>query len=63
MMSECAFDEGKRKCHALTEKNCVCCRFRKTAEEVDEGRKKARKRIASLPDEQQDHIKKKYKKF
>ncbi len=62
-MSECAFDGGKRKCHALSVKNCVCCHFRKTEDEVEEGRKKARKRIASLPDEQQDRINKKYKGF
>ena len=61
--SDCAFDEGKRKCHALTEKNCICCHFRKTTEEVEEGQKKANKRIASLPDEQRDRINKKYKGF
>lgn len=55
----CVFDFG-RKCVALTEKKCKDCRFRKTQKELKEGRKKAKKRIASLPEEQQTYIREKY---
>lgn len=47
-MSNCAFELNKRSCSALTKKQCVGCHFRKTAEELEAGRKKARERIASL---------------
>ena len=59
-MHECAFDLGK-KCFALTEKQCKGCKFRKTNEELAEGREKARRRIESLPIMERNHIKNKYK--
>lgn len=55
----CVFDHGI-KCVALTEKCCEDCRFRKTKKEVEESRKKVKKRINSLPEEQQRYIREKY---
>ena len=57
---ECAFDKDTF-CSALTEKRCVGCSFRKTREELDAGREKADDRIAALPEEQQEHIRFKYR--
>ena len=48
-------------CSALKEKNCEGCRFRKTPEELEAGRKKAEARIKTLPLKVQVHIKEKYK--
>lgn len=59
-MEGCAFDLGKRG-YALTEKQCVGCKFRKTNKELEEGRETARKRIASLPIVDRAYIKNKYK--
>lgn len=56
---ECAFDKNTF-CAALTEKRCNGCSFRKTREELDAGRERADDRIATLPEEQQEHIRKKY---
>ena len=47
-MNNCAFDNGN-KCIALCKKQCVGCTFRKTEEEVQEGRRKAKERIKRLP--------------
>lgn len=55
----CVFDHGI-KCVALTEKRCEDCRFRKTKKEAEAGRKKAKKRINSLPEEHQKYIREKY---
>jgi hypothetical protein len=55
---KCAFDRIYQ-CAALTHKECVGCRFRKTQEELDEGRERAEDRIMSLPDDVQDRIAKK----
>ena len=57
---KCAFDRTTF-CIALTEKNCVGCAFHKTPEELDEGRERAYDRICNLPEEQQEHIAKKYR--
>lgn len=57
---KCAFDRIYQ-CAALTHKECVGCRFRKTQEELDEGRERAEDRIMSLPDDVQDRIAKKYR--
>lgn len=57
---KCAFDRGTF-CTALSEKDCRGCAFRKTTEELYEGRERAYDRICSLPDELQDHIREKYK--
>ena len=59
---KCAFDRTVY-CIALNEKQCRGCAFRKTHEELDAGREKADDRIASLPDEQQEYIRKKYRVF
>ena len=55
----CAFDCG-RKCSALTEKKCGGCNFRKSADELAAGRKKAAKRLGTLPDEQQRRLRDSY---
>ncbi len=57
---KCAFDRNTF-CTALMEKDCRGCAFRKTPEELDEGRERAYSRICKLPEEQQDHIRQKYK--
>lgn len=58
-MNKCAFDLEK-KCAALTDKECKGCRFRKSKEELEEGREKARRRLDSLPIVQREYIKHKY---
>ena len=58
-MEKCAFD-NEDKCKALTEKKCLGCKFRKTEEELQSGREKARGRLESLPMEEMLHIKNKY---
>ena len=58
-MYECAFDRGE-ECAALKYKECKGCHFRKTKEELEEGREKARKRIESMPFVEREHIKQKY---
>lgn len=55
----CAFEFGN-KCVALTAKECKGCHFRKTQTEIEKGRKKAKKRINSLPEETQAYIREKY---
>ena len=57
-MEKCVFNNGK-KCSALAPKKCKNCSFRKTEAELNAGREKARKRLESLPKEQQDDILKK----
>jgi hypothetical protein len=58
-MNKCVF-ENENECIALKEKRCAFCAFRKTKEELIEGRRKATERIASLPEEQKKHIIRKY---
>ena len=58
-MSKCAFEWGS-KCSALKEKQCEKCSFRKTAEQLEKGRKKARIRILNLPTETRTWIREKY---
>ena len=60
-MKDCVFST-ETKCSALTTKVCDLCPFRKTEEELEEGRKKAKERIKSLPEKQRKHIIKKYYK-
>ena len=55
----CAHDLGE-KCNALREKQCVCCAFRKTKEELEAGRIKAALLVADLPVEKRLHISRKY---
>lgn len=56
----CAFEKGSYCC-ALKEKDCKDCRFRKTPEELEAGRKKAEARIKTLPMLDQVRIKETYK--
>lgn len=58
-MVKCVFEHGT-KCVALTSKRCEGCHFRKTEKEAEEGRKKAKRRINSLPEEMQNYIRDKY---
>lgn len=58
-MKECTFNDGT-ECKVLTEKRCEGCRFRKTTEELIEGRKKAEKRVRNLPKSELIHIYRKY---
>ena len=58
-MEVCAFDKG-RSCAALNERECENCTFRKTQEELTEGREKALARIKSLPRAERKYIMKKY---
>lgn len=58
-MKICAFENGT-ECDALREKKCVGCPFRKTHEEVEAGREKARKRLLNLPKTTQIQIRRKY---
>lgn len=59
MNDKCVFNHGK-DCAALKEVNREKCRFFKTPEQHAESRKRARQRINSLPDLQQEYIKTKY---
>ena len=56
---KCAFEDGKA-CAALKEKQCICCAFRKTKEELQEGRLKAAKLVEALPTAKRLHISRKY---
>jgi hypothetical protein len=58
-MNNCVFD-GDTKCSALKEKRCEGCRFRKTNEELIEGREKAKARLKTLPEKMQERIHYKY---
>ena len=58
-MEKCVFDMGD-KCKALNEKKCVGCRFRKTEEELNASREKAKERLESFPYAVKMHIKHKY---
>lgn len=56
---DCAF-EKVGGCIALKDKQCFCCHFFKTREELEEGRDKARLRINELPPEEKIYISRKY---
>ena len=58
-MNNCVFDRDGT-CVALNEKQCVACSFRKTEQELNEGRQKATDRLISLPKSTQIHIARKY---
>lgn len=60
-MKECTFDKGK-KCAALVTHDCEKCSFRKTKEELLEGRRKAIALLARLPKEKREVIEDKYHK-
>ncbi len=59
-MSDCYFKMSNKKCGVLTKKACRGCSFRKTKQELEDGRRKADERILSLPYEQRVHILNKY---
>lgn len=58
-MDKCAFDLGN-KCHAVTDKVCLGCKFRKTKEELKAGREKATKRLMTLDRTLLNDINRKY---
>lgn len=60
-MQKCAF-ECRNHCTALDEKRCIGCTFRKTQEELVEGRTKAFERINSLPTPKRLYILRTYHK-
>ena len=59
-MSKCVFDYGEDMCYAVTEKQCIGCKFRKTEKELQEGRDKATKRLMTLDRLRLNKIKQKY---
>lgn len=58
-VTDCVFDRGNR-CSALTGMECKNCSFKKTKEQLDEGRRVAAERIRSLPVFSRMYIKDKY---
>ena len=58
-MERCAFDLGE-KCNAMAEKNCNGCKFRKTEQELKEGREKAVTRLMTLDRTFLNGVKRKY---
>ena len=58
-MIKCAFDR-EEKCTALTVKECEKCTFRKSKDELDEGRERAKDLLERLPREQREAIYDKY---
>lgn len=58
-MCKCAFERGF-DCGALNSKQCVGCHFRKTEEELREGRMESANRILNLPEKQRGKILRKY---
>ena len=58
-MTKCAFDIGP-ECAALAKKECVGCKFRKTKQELDEGREKADARIRALEPPLRHYLMRKY---
>lgn len=57
---QCVFDRGGF-CAALTSKECENCRFRKTKEELERGRKNAIEKVRRLPRQRFLYIKMTYK--
>lgn len=58
-MGKCVYDNGYA-CEALVTRDCDGCTFRKTRSELIKGRKTSRELLEKLPDQQLDHISKKY---
>ena len=56
----CVFYRGGF-CAALITKECENCHFAKTKEELDDGRRKAKARVRSLPRNKYHYIKVTYK--
>lgn len=59
MAEKCVFKMDGR-CLCLTRRSCGGCSFKKTKEQLDEGRDKALERIRTLPGEHQTAIYEKY---
>lgn len=59
MSEKCVFSRNGR-CLCLTRKHCVECSFKKTREQLDDGRAKALEHIRTLPEEHQLSIYDKY---
>lgn len=60
-MRKCAFDGGNC-CTALVEKMCIGCSFKKTKNELIEGRRKALLRVNGLPNPKRTYIIRTYHK-
>ena len=59
-MNNCAFDRGDT-CSALNERSCENCSFRKTEQELREGREYAQKFLDRLPPDKRKAIETKYR--
>ena len=59
-MDKCAFDMGET-CSALAARVCENCSFRKTEQELIEGREKAKKLLDRLPPDKRKAIELKYR--
>ena len=58
-MEPCYF-KSKNSCSVTTRKSCLGCSFRKTEEQVMQGRRNATARIESLPEQRRNDIKARY---
>lgn len=58
-MIKCAFDR-EEKCKVLTVKECEKCTFRKSKDELNEGRERAKDLLERLPQEHREAIYDKY---
>lgn len=61
MSKECVFKRGEKDCAALVSKRCPACPFFKTAEDLEEGRRRSDARIDKLPRQQRNHINEMYR--
>ena len=59
MDKKCAFDNGE-SCRVLQVKDCFWCRFKKTEQELKEGRERATDRLMTLDREFLNYVKAKY---
>lgn len=65
LKNDCAFYTvtNKVECTALSDRHCKGCAFRKTEEELIEGRRKATQRLSRLPHDKFNKIMLKYYRF
>ena len=56
-MEKCVFDHKGVQCVALTKRECVNCKFRKTASQLMEGRIKSMQRLITTEDGAKRYLK------
>lgn len=61
MSDKCVFYRSDNNCAALVTKRCGGCAFFKTAEQLEEGRRRSEARIERLPRQKREHIKETYR--